>query len=99
MTWVFAILAVLVVGGVAVVASGRLGAMPEPERREGGLPGEGAVTADELRHVRFTPVLRGYRMDEVDGLLDRLATQLEDARGTATAPPVEGDDAPAAPRD
>lgn len=98
MTWIFAILAVLLVGGVAVVASGRLGAMPEPERREGGLPGEGVVTADELRRVRFTPVLRGYRMDEVDTLLDRLATQLEEARGAVRTPaPALDEDASGRP--
>lgn len=97
MTWIFAILAVLLVGGVAVVASGRLGAMPEPERRAGGLVGDGEVSAADLRRVRFTPVLRGYRMDEVDALLDRLAAQLEEARGASAAPASDGGSAPSQP--
>lgn len=82
MTWVFAILVVLAMGGIALVASGR-GAPMSPaydDRPDVLLPEEGDLTGDDLRRVRFSLALRGYRMAEVDALLARLAGQLEDAR-------------------
>jgi DivIVA domain-containing protein len=80
MMWLFSILAALVLGGVAVVAAGRAGTLPDVERTSGldALP-VGALGAGELRTVRFPLALRGYRMRDVDALLDRLARQLEEA--------------------
>jgi DivIVA domain-containing protein len=40
--------------------------------------GQGPLWAGDLRSIRFTTALRGYRASEVDALLDRLATQLGD---------------------
>jgi DivIVA domain-containing protein len=41
------------------------------------------VTADDLRRIRFPLAFRGYRMAEVDALLERLAEEREAAdRGT-----------------
>lgn len=80
MMWVFAILVVLVMGGVAIVASGRTGALPEEydDRPDVVLPA-GRLVGDDLRRVRFSLAFRGYRMSEVDTLLARLADQLDDA--------------------
>jgi DivIVA domain-containing protein len=39
------------------------------------------VTSDDLRSVRFQLVLRGYKMSEVDWVLQRLGTELDDLRG------------------
>lgn len=82
-TWVLVAVVVLVLGGVAAVAAGRTGTWDEPERDRvvPRLP-EGALGAADLRRVRFPLVVRGYRMSDVDALLDRLAEQLEahDAR-------------------
>ena len=47
-----------------------------PQRRSAAVP-------SDLRQVRFSLAFRGYRMSEVDALLDRLARQLE----RAEAPP------------
>ncbi len=82
MTWFFAILIVLAMGGVAVVASGRGGSLPEEydDRPDVRVPATGPLTGDDLRGVRFSLGLRGYRMSEVDTLLERLATQLDDRR-------------------
>ena len=79
MTWVFAVLAVVVMGVVAVVATGRGGSMAEAfdDRPDSLVPADGPLTAADLRRVRFTTALRGYRAAEVDALLDRLAAQLE----------------------
>lgn len=40
------------------------------------LPSGGALTADELRNIRFGVTLRGYAMAQVDDLLDRLALEI-----------------------
>jgi DivIVA domain-containing protein len=80
MMWLFAILVVLAMGGVAMVASGRGGSMPEAydDRPDVVLPTDRPIGAQDLRTVRFPLALRGYRMSDVDALLARLATELED---------------------
>jgi DivIVA domain-containing protein len=40
-------------------------------------PTDGPLTARDLRAVRFSTAVRGYRMSEVDALLDRLAAELD----------------------
>jgi DivIVA domain-containing protein len=81
MTWFFAILLVLALGGVALVASGWGTPLSRvyDDRPDVGVPAERELTGDDLRRVRFSLVLRGYRMSEVDELLARVAVQLEDA--------------------
>lgn len=79
--WFFAILVVLALGGIAVVAAGRGAPLAEvyDDRPDSTVPAEGPLTAEDLRRVRFSLGFRGYRMSEVDALLDRLATELEEA--------------------
>jgi DivIVA domain-containing protein len=80
MTWFFAVLIVLAMGAVAVVAAGRgepLGPAYD-DRPDVRLPARGPVTGEHLRAIRFNTALRGYRASEVDALLERLATQLDD---------------------
>jgi DivIVA domain-containing protein len=38
------------------------------------------VTSDDIRHLRFQQVVRGYKMTEVDWVLDRLATEVDELR-------------------
>ena len=78
MTLLFTVLAIAVVGLVAAVAVGRIGGgldAPASSLPSRGLP-PGPVDPQDLDQVRFSPALRGYRMDEVDALLDRLALEL-----------------------
>jgi DivIVA domain-containing protein len=91
MTWFFAILVVLLMGGVAVVAVGRGGSMAETfdDRPDARVPADGPLTAQDLRAVRFTTAFRGYRMSEVDALLDRLAAE-RDEQAVRADPPQEG---------
>ncbi|MEI5672709.1 MULTISPECIES: DivIVA domain-containing protein [unclassified Nocardioides] len=88
--WLFAVLVVLAMGVVAMVAAGRGAPLAEAydDRVDATVPAAGPVSADDLRRVRFPLAFRGYRMQEVDALLDRLAAEREEA---AT---VVADDAP-----
>jgi DivIVA domain-containing protein len=100
MMWFFAILIVLALGGIAVVASGR-GTPMSPsydDARDALVPAHGPVTADDLRRIRFPLAFRGYRMAEVDALLQRLAEERDDldsevrrSTGAAPAGQTEGD--------
>lgn len=80
MMWIFALVVVVVVGAIAVVAAGAGGSMaPEYDDRPDALvPAEGPLTGADLKQVRFSTAVRGYRASEVDALLDRLAAQLEE---------------------
>ncbi|MDQ3275727.1 MAG: DivIVA domain-containing protein [Actinomycetota bacterium] len=94
MTWFLGVVVVLLLGGVVVVAAGR-GAAMRPvydDRPDPPLPISGPLTAQDLRRVRFAVGVRGYRMDEVDALLRRLAVQLDDAPPDPdpAAPPERG---------
>jgi DivIVA domain-containing protein len=81
MMWFFAILIVLAMGGIAVVAAGRGTPMAPAydDRPDATVPREGPLGAQDLRRVRFSMAFRGYRMSEVDALLDRLAREKEAA--------------------
>jgi len=81
--WFFAVLLVLLMGGIAVVASGRGEPLSEAydDRPDPVLP-VGEIGGDDLRRTRFSLAFRGYRMSEVDTLLDRLARQLDAAPDT-----------------
>ena len=91
MMWFFAILVVLVMGGVAAVAAGRGTPMSEAydDRPDALVPADGPLRADDLRRVRFSLAFRGYRMSEVDALLDRLARQLDASRPEPPAPEAD----------
>lgn len=86
MMWFFAILIVLAMGGVAMVAAGKGAPLAEvyDDRPDALVPTDGPLTGRDLRRVRFSLGFRGYRMSEVDALLDRLARELDerpDAQG------------------
>lgn len=92
MMWVFAILIVLAMGGVAAVAAGKGAPMrlEYDDRPDADVPATGRLSADDLRRVRFSLAFRGYRMSEVDALLDRLAREREeDAAGADDGPATD----------
>ncbi len=79
MTLLFTVLAVGVLGLVVAVALGRIGggmADPASSLPPTGLPEGGDLSFEDLNAVRFAPALRGYRMDQVDEVLDRFADAL-----------------------
>jgi DivIVA domain-containing protein len=78
MTWFFAALVVVLMAVVALVAVGRGGELAETfdDRRDVRVP-DGPLSGADVRRVRFTTAFRGYRMAEVDALLERVASQIE----------------------
>jgi DivIVA domain-containing protein len=108
-TLLFLAVGVAVVAAIALLAVGRLGELPEvePDRPPTLLPETRLVESDDVDAVRFAVGLRGYRMDEVDDVLDRLSADIaeRDARiaelEAATAAPAPeasaGDPAPQDP--
>lgn len=87
MTWFVAVAVVVVLGGAAAVAAGVGGGLDPVDRLPGQRLPERDLTPDDLRHLRFELVPRGYRPDEVDALLDRVAAEWQ---GRLDAAGVEG---------
>lgn len=79
----FVVAALLVGGALFLVASlllGRGETQPpaDPDRSPVELPDDRPVVADDLRGLRIAVTARGYRMVEVDWLLDQLAQTLDE---------------------
>ncbi|WP_037961099.1 DivIVA domain-containing protein [Streptomyces violens] len=79
-----ALVAVVAVVTLAVIGGGDGGALreAEPERLHDPLPADRPCTRADVEEVRLPPALRGYRMTDVDDVLDRLGAELaeRDAR-------------------
>jgi DivIVA domain-containing protein len=84
LSFVLFVVAVLLVGGalflVASLLLGRGETQPpaEPDRSPVELPEDRRVVADDVRGLRIAVTARGYRMVEVDWLLDQLAQTLDE---------------------
>jgi DivIVA domain-containing protein len=105
------VVGVLVVGGLlflgASVLLGRGETQPPAalDRSPVELPDDRPVTGDDVRALRISVAVRGYRMSEVDWLLDQFALALEErdaeiarlraAQHPAEAEPPKDDDEPA----
>jgi hypothetical protein len=78
------VVGVLVVGGLlflgASVLMGRAETQPpaELDRSPVELPDDRPVTADDVRALRISAAFRGYRMSEIDWLIDQFALVLEE---------------------
>lgn len=78
MLWFWVIVLVAIIGAVAVVAAGRGDTMAEvyDDRPDASLPTGRPLNAEDLSSLRLNTGVRGYRMDEVDALLDRLQAEM-----------------------
>ncbi|MEU9028524.1 DivIVA domain-containing protein [Streptomyces sp. NPDC048383] len=104
--WFLLIALVVVVAAVtlAVVGGGTEAVLPEaePDRVADGLPESRPVVRADIDGLRLPVAPRGYRMAEVDDVLDRLGAELAErdariAELSAAAPaPAPRDEAPAA---
>lgn len=79
MYWLQLVVIVALLAAVGWLAIGGGGHMsePEPDRPDLALPGDGLLAREDVDRVRFSVGARGYRMDEVDDVLDRLAQEIE----------------------
>lgn len=73
---VLGVLAVLFVAALVATRDGELLVDAPRDRADLDLPDDRAVAADDLERVRLPMALRGYRMREVDDLLDRVTAEL-----------------------
>ncbi len=91
MSAVVFVLGLLVVGGLLFLGAsmllGRGETQPpaELDRSPVELPDDRPVAGDDVRALRISPAFRGYRMAEVDWLLDQLARTLDERDATITA--------------
>jgi DivIVA domain-containing protein len=72
---IIAVLAVLFVAGVVATREGPILADARPDVADLDLPADG-LQPEDVREVRFGLAVRGYRMSEVDQVLDRLSDAL-----------------------
>jgi DivIVA domain-containing protein len=84
LSFVFFVLGLLVVGGLLFLAGsvllGRGETQPpaDLDRSPMELPDDRPVVGDDLRALRISVSVRGYRMTEVDWLIDQLARALDE---------------------
>jgi DivIVA domain-containing protein len=88
MMWFLAVLIVLAIGAVVVVAGGEGAPLSREydDRPDALVPPDRPLTGADLREVRLSTAVRGYRASEVDALLDRLARQLDASSGPDASP-------------
>jgi DivIVA domain-containing protein len=87
MPWVFALVVLLLIVGLALVIAGRLPEVPQPEVGPAVslLPAHpGPADVDQLR---LPVALRGYRMEEVDAALTVLRNRIAELEAATNAPP------------
>jgi DivIVA domain-containing protein len=75
----------LFLGGSVLLGRGETRPPADPARSPLELPEDRPVTADDVRDVRMSVTVRGYRMTEVDWLLEQLARALEERDAQAAA--------------
>jgi DivIVA domain-containing protein len=84
LAFVLSLAGVLVVGGLLFLGGsllmGRGESQPpaEADRSPVELPDDRPVVADDIRALRISVAVRGYRMTEVDWLLDQFAQTLDE---------------------
>ena len=78
MTWIFVVIAVIVIAGAFLASLGLLGELP---------PADVDTRPDRIGdEPEFDVVVRGYRMDEVDEELSRLNAEIARLEAPAPAP-------------
>lgn len=87
-----AVVAAIVFGAVAFALGRADGMRPAPpDTGEVGVP-DGQVTADAIERTRFGLSFRGYRMGEVDAVLDRLRDEIARRDAELDLPAADPDD-------
>jgi DivIVA domain-containing protein len=77
--------ALVFLGGSLLLGRGETQPPAELDRSPLELPEDRPVTAEDVRGLRMSVTVRGYRMTEVDWLLEQLAQTLEERDGEIAA--------------
>ena len=88
----FLLIVVLLIGLTTAALMGKIGgflADPTTSRSFTGVP-DGPLSADVLASLHFDQGLRGYRMDQVDEVIDGLSARLRELEAEIAASPVAG---------
>ena len=75
---VLVVAVLLFVGASVLLGRGESQPPAEPDRSPVELPPDRPVTGDDVRALRISVAVRGYRMTEVDWLLEQFADALEE---------------------
>ena len=92
------LIVVLLIGLTAAAVMGKIGgfmADPTSSQSFGGVPA-GPLSTDDLAHLHFDQALRGYRMDQVDEVIDALSARLRELESEVSSLSVTGASSPAA---
>ena len=92
------LIVVLLIGLTAAAVMGRIGgflADPTSSQSFGGVPAE-PLSTDDLTHLHFDRALRGYRMDQVDEVIDALSARLRELESEVSSLSATGASSPAA---
>lgn len=93
----FVLIVVLLVGLTTAAMMGKIGGfMADPTSSQSftGIP-DGSLSAEDLAHLHFDQALRGYRMDQVDEVIDGLSARLRELETQITAAPDTDEVSPA----
>jgi DivIVA domain-containing protein len=89
--------ALVFLGGSLLLGRGEIQPAADPDRSPVELPEDRPVTADDVRGLRIPVTVRGYRMTDVDWLLEQLARTLEERDAQLAALRARPDDAEGGP--
>lgn len=93
------LIVVVLIGLTSAAVMGKFGgfmADPTSSRSFAGVPA-GPLSCDDLTHLHFDQALRGYRMDEVDQVIDALSARLRELESQVASLPAAGASPSAAP--
>jgi len=82
----FVLIVVLLIGLTAAAVMGKIGgflADPASSQSFSGVP-DGGLSVDTLAHLHFDQALRGYRMSQVDDVIDALGARVRELEAEIT---------------
>jgi DivIVA domain-containing protein len=91
------LIVILLIGLTTAAVMGKIGgfmADPTSSQSFGGVP-DGPLSADNLAHLHFDQALRGYRMNQVDEVIDALSARLHELESEVATLSVTGGSTPA----
>lgn len=94
----FVLIVVLLIGLTTAAVMGKIGgslADPTSSQSFSGVP-DGVLSADALAHLHFDLALRGYRMNQVDEVIDALGARVRELEAEVAARSVTGPASPGA---